>query len=94
MQTLINAFNSLEIKDMPQLSKLYGHKGSAINFPVILPNGKEEKIFDDNKIYYTAELSNENKNLSFFLITDKTQLVVLRKKQNEQPKIIIWKILG
>ncbi len=93
MQTLINAFNALKIKDMPSLLKLYGHKGSAINGEVILPNGNVEKIFDENKIYYTAELLNEDKNLSFLLVTDKAQLVVLRKKANEKPKVIIWKIL-
>ena len=48
MQTLINAFNQLGVSDMPTLSKLYGHKGSAINFEVRLPNGDVTKIFDDN----------------------------------------------
>lgn len=93
MQTLINAFNQLKIKDMPPLTKLYGHKGSAINFSVVLPNKCEAKIFDDNKIYYTAELLNEDKKLSFLLVTDKEQLVVLRKKANEKPQIIIWKLI-
>jgi hypothetical protein len=93
MQTLINAFNELKIPDMPELLKLYGHKGSAINFEVRLPNGGVEKIFEDNKIYYTAELKNEEKNVSFFLVTDKTQLVVLKAKANDKPQIIIWKLI-
>ncbi len=93
MQSLINAFNALEIEDMPPLLKLYGHKGSAINGEVILPNGSCEKIFDENKIYYTAELLNEDKAVSFLLITDKTQLVVLRKNKNEKPKLVIWKLI-
>ena len=53
MQNLINAFNSLNVPDMPVLQKLYGHKGSAINFEVKLPNGVVTKNFEDNKIYYT-----------------------------------------
>lgn len=93
MQTLINAFNTLKIDDMPELKKLYGHKGSAINAQVVLPNGMTAKIFDDNKIYYTAELINEEKRLSFFLVTDKSQLVVLRAKGKERPQVIIWKTL-
>ena len=93
MQTLINAFNQLNIPDMPPLSKLYGHKGNAINFEVRLPNGDTQKIFDDNKIYYTAELKNEDKNLAFLLVTDKTQLVVLKAKVNDKPQIIIWKLI-
>ena len=93
MQTLINAFNELKIPDMPVLSKLYGHKGSAINFEVRLPNGDVAKIFDDNKIYYTAELKNENKELAFLLVTDKTQLVVLKAKPDDKPQVIIWKFI-
>ncbi len=93
MQTLINAFNALKVEDMPPLSKLYGHKGSAINAEVVLPNGVTAKIFDDNKIYYTAELINEEKRLSFFLVTDKTQLVVLKARGKERPQVIIWKII-
>ncbi len=93
MQTLINAFNQLNIPDMPPLSKLYGHKGGAINFEVRLPNGDIQKIFDDNKIYYTAELKNEDKNLAFLLVTDKTQLVVLKAKAKDKPQIIIWKLI-
>ncbi len=93
MQTLINAFNSLNVTDMPKLEKLYGHKGAAINAEVVLPNGMTAKIFEDNKIYYTAELINEDKRLSFFLVTDKSQLVVLRAKGKERPQVIIWKII-
>ena len=93
MQNLINAFNSLNVPDMPVLQKLYGHKGSAINFEVKLPNGVVTKIFEDNKIYYTAELKNEDKNLAFLLVTDKTQLVVLKAKANDKPQIIIWKLM-
>ena len=93
MQNLINKFNELKIEDMPTLLKLYGHKGSAINFEVKLPNGDVQKIFEDNKIYYTAELKNEDKNLAFFLVTDKTQLVVLKAKANDKPQIIIWKLI-
>ena len=93
MQTLINAFNQLGVPDMPTLSKLYGHKGSAINFEVRLPNGDITKIFDDNKIYYTAELKNEDKDFAFLLVTDKTQLVVLKAKHNDKPQVIIWKLI-
>ena len=93
MQTLINAFNALKVADMPELKKLYGHKGATINAEVVLPNGMTAKIFDDNKIYYTAELINEDKRLSFFLVTDKSQLVVLKAKGKERPQVIIWKIL-
>lgn len=93
MQTLINAFNALNVDDMPKLAKLYGHKGSAINAEVVLPNGATAKIFDDNKIYYTAELINEDKRISFFLVTDKAQLVVLKAKGKERPQVIIWKLI-
>ena len=93
MQNLIRKFNELNIEDMPELQKLYGHKGSAINFEVRLPNGDVQRIFEDNKIYYTAELKNEDKNLAFLLVTDKTQLVVLKAKTNDKPQIIVWKLI-
>ncbi|MBE6777715.1 MAG: DNA-binding protein, partial [Ruminococcaceae bacterium] len=38
MQKLIDAFNSLNIAGMPELKKLYGHKGDFVNLECELPN--------------------------------------------------------
>ena len=92
MQKLIEQFNKLEIKDMPTLTKLYGHKGEFVNIECRLPNGKSGKILDDNKMYYTAELPKQNSDRCYGLVTDKTQLAVFEYGENGTDcELIIWK---
>lgn len=92
MKSLIDAFNSLGITDMPELTKLYGHKGEFVNIECRLPNGKMDKILDNNKMYYTAELPKQNSERCFGLVTDKTQLAVFEYSAGgENAELIIWK---
>ncbi len=92
MQKLINEFNNLGIKDMPELTKLYGHKGEFVNSTVKLPNGQFGKILDDNKMYYTAELHKQNSDRCYGLVTDKKQLAVFEYgKTGVDGELIIWK---
>ncbi len=92
MQKLIDAFNSLNIEGMPELKKLYGHKGDFVNLECELPNGKIAKILDDNKMYYIAELPKENSERCFGLVTDKKQLAVFEYSEGgKDSKLIIWK---
>ena len=92
MQKLIDAFNSLNIAGMPELKKLYGHKGDFVNLECELPNGKTAKILDDSKMYYVAELPKENSERCFGLVTDKKQLVVFEYSEGgKDSQLIIWK---
>ena len=92
MQKLIDAFNNLGIDGMPELKKLYGHKGDFVNLECKLPNGNIAKILDDNKMYYVAELPKENSERCFGLVTDKKQLVVFEySKDGKDSELVIWK---
>ncbi len=90
MLTLIKKFNDLCIEGMPTLTKLYGHKGDKCNVECLMPNGLKAKIFDDSKMYYIAELSKENSENTFLLVTDKIQLAVIECSKSEN-KLLIWK---
>ncbi len=92
MQKLIEEFNKLGIEDMPQVTKLYGHKGEFVNVESLMPNGKKAKILDDSKMYYTAELPKLNSERCYGLVTDKKQLVVFEYGKNgADSELIIWK---
>ena len=92
MQRLIEEFNKLGIKDMPVLTRLYGHKGDFVNNECKLPNGKIAKILDDSKMYYIAELPKENSERCYGLVTDKKQLVVFEYSEGgKDTELVIWK---
>ena len=92
MQNFIKKFNELNIEGMPELKKLYGHKGDFVNNECKLPNGKIAKILDDNKMYYIAELPKENSDRCFGLVTDKKQLVVFEYSEGgKDTELVIWK---
>lgn len=77
---------------MPELKKLYGHKGDFVNLECELPNGKTAKILDDSKMYYVAELPKENSERCFGLVTDKKQLAVFEYSEGgKDSQLIIWK---
>lgn len=92
MQKLIEEFNKLGISDMPPLTKLYGHKGDFVNQECKLPNGKVEKILDDSKMYYIAELPKIGSERCYGLVTDKKQLVVFEYSAGgTDTELVIWK---
>ncbi len=92
MQKLIEEFNKLGIEDMPQLQKLYGHKGEFVNVLSKMPNGQFAKILDDSKMYYTAELPKLNSERCYGLVTDKKQLAVFEYGEGgSDSELIIWK---
>lgn len=94
MQKLINEFNALNIEGMPELTKLYGHKGDFVNLECTLPNGLKAKILDDSKMYYVAELPKQNSERCFGLVTDKKQLVVFEYScGGNDAELVIWKKL-
>jgi hypothetical protein len=50
------------------------------------------KIFDDSKMYYTAELPKQNSDRCFGLVTDKKQLAVIEYScGGKDAELIIWK---
>ncbi len=94
MQKLIDEFNALGIKDMPKVTKLYGHKGEFVNIQCKLPNGNVSKILDDSKMYYTAELPKQNSERCFGLVTDKKQIAVFEySAEGKDAELVIWKKL-
>lgn len=92
MLRLIEQINSLNIEGMPKVTKLYGHKGEFVNIVCKLPNGKLDKILDNNKMYYTAELPKSNSDRCFGVVTDKVQLAVFEySKDGADAELILWK---
>lgn len=92
MQRLIEQFNSLGIEGMPELTKLYGHKGDFVNIECKLPNGEVAKILDDNKMYYVAELPKTDSERCYGLVTDKKQIAVFEySKGGTDAELVIWK---
>lgn len=92
MVKLLEQINSLNIEGMPKIDKLYGHKGEFVNILCKLPNGKMDKILDDNKMYYTAEVPKLNSERCFGVATDKVQLAIFEySKDGADAELVIWK---
>ena len=92
MEKLLEQINLLGIEGMPKVNKLYGHKGEFVNILCKLPNGKFDKILDDKKMYYTAELPKPNSERCFGVVTDKVQLAIFEySKDGADAELIIWK---
>ena len=58
---LLKGFNELCIADIyAKITELFELEGDFINLQYTLPSGQSVKLWDDDKIYYSAEVHKQN----------------------------------
>lgn len=73
---LIQKFNELGIEDMEEITDLNELKGYFINLEYNLPSGQTIKLWDDDKLYYGAEICKKNSERCYGLAADDQYLLV------------------
>ena len=93
-EALIHEFNSLGIKDMEQVIELYPLKGDFINLEYHLPSGQAIKIWEDEQIYYGAELCKKGSHRCYGLVASDCHLLVCEYGDGgKEAEIVILKRL-
>lgn len=69
-------FNDLQIPEMEQVTELYELKGDFINLTYTLPSGQKVQLWDNDKIYYGAELHKDGSGRCYGLTADEHHLLV------------------
>ena len=91
-KNLMKEFNSLKVKGMPKVTKLYELKGSFINLKYKLQNDKEISFWNNNDIYLGTQLEKEDSNKCFGLVASANYLMISEYEENgDNPKIVIFK---
>lgn len=75
-EELIRKFNELGIHDMAEVTELYELKGDFINLEYELPSGQIAKFWNDNKMYYGAEICKKNSVRCYGLAADEKYIMV------------------
>lgn len=75
-EELIRAFNALAIPDMEEVTALYELKGDFINLCYTLPSGQRVRLWDDDKMYYGAELCKKGSDRCYGLTAGDGYLLV------------------
>lgn len=75
-EDLIRQFNALGIPDMEEITELYELRGDFINLEYRLPSGQRVRLWDDETIYYGAEVCKRNSDRCYGLTADDTYLLV------------------
>lgn len=75
-EDLIRQFNALGIPDMEEITELYELRGDFINLEYRLPSGQRIRLWDDETIYYGAEVCKRNSDRCYGLTADDTYLLV------------------
>lgn len=75
-EDLIRQFNALGIPDMEEVTELYELRGDFINLEYRLPSGQRVRLWDDETIYYGAEVCKRNSDRCYGLTADDTYLLV------------------
>ncbi len=89
---LMEEFNSLNIKDMPEVKELYPLHGSFVNLEYPLPSGIKAKFLNDDETYYGNQLTNKDAKTCYGVIANMKFLLVSKYGLNgENPEIIIYK---
>lgn len=90
---LIAEFNTLGIKDMPQVTDLYALVGSFINLKYTLPNGQTVKFWDDKRVYLGNQLEKIGTDRCYGLTADEDYLLVCEYGEiGEDAQIIVFKM--
>lgn len=93
-EQLIQKFNALGIKDMPEVTELHELKGDFVNLECKLPNGQRAKILDDSKTYFGAELCKKDSVRCYGLAADEGQMIVYEYGDGgSEAELVIWKRL-
>ena len=93
---LIEELNSLNIDGMPKINELYPLNGYYINMDYQLPNGKTEKILQDEETYLGNQLEcefNDNKTKKYFGIATNMNFILVSEYNEDKTdkEIIIYR---
>lgn len=92
MKKMIEEFNALNIKDLPEITELFELKGEFVNMEYTLLNGEKVKLLDDNKMYYGCQVEKESLERCYGLVADENYLLVCEYGLNgADPEIIVYK---
>lgn len=75
-EKLMAAFNALDIPDMEKVTQLHALKGSIVNVPCPLPNGRTVRLWDDDEIYLGNQLTKKNSGRCYGIAADERYLMV------------------
>ncbi len=91
-EELIKKFNELGIEDMAEVTQLNELKGDFINLKYKLPSGQTVKLWDDDKIYYGAEICKKSGERCYGLVAGDNYLLVCEYGEGgSDPEIILFK---
>ncbi len=75
-EAFLKQFNALHLSGLGEVKTLYALKGDFINLEYHLPSGQVIKLWDDDKIYYGAEVCKPGSDRCFGLTADDSYLLV------------------
>ena len=88
---LTDEFNSLGIKGMPKVEKLYALVGSYVNLAYPLPSGHAVPFLDDGTTYFGCQLEGENKRCFGIVGNENFLLVSTYGENGADPELILYK---
>lgn len=89
---LIDCFNALGIKDMPEVTELYALVGSYVNLEYTLPGGKKITFWKDKDVYLGNQLEKVGSDRCYGLTTDGEYLLVCEYGENgSDPEIVDYR---
>lgn len=92
-QTLIDEINALHIEGMPKVERLNALVGKYINLEYRLPNGKYEKLLNDNTTYLGTQLECEFGGNRCFGIAANMDFIIIStyEEKGDNPELLIYK---
>lgn len=93
-ERLLEHISKLGIQELGHITQLHRLKGDFINLKCRLPNGKEAKILDDEKMYYGAEICKTDSDRCYGVAADENQLVIYEYGNGGSDAVLVlWKRL-
>lgn len=92
-QLLMDEINALHIEGMPKVKRLNPLVGKDINLEYRLPNGKYEKLLNDNATYLGTQLECEFGGNRCFGIAANMDFILISayEEKGENPELVIYK---
>ena len=91
-EKLIKEFNKLGIPDMDEVKEVYDGAGSFVNLDFPLPSGLTAKFWDNDKMYYIAQLEKRGSERCYGLTADEKYLLVCEYGEGgSDPEIVVFK---
>ncbi len=89
---LISEFNSLGIKDLPAITRLYALRGAFVNMEYTLPDGQKAKLLDDDRIYLGTQMFKPGSTRCYGLAADEHCLVVCEyDRDGTDPELTVYR---